>query len=165
MRKGLLNPVGMVFIGIVFGVVSKYFDLHFELLGNIFSQLPIWILIGVLISSYSENEVQAMLHVLVFCLGMLNAYYVTAYLLNAVYSIQFAKMWMYFAFLSPIFAYFTWKSKEGGIFASIISMIICVCSILCSVLLYRLSLVNILINLYLLYFMFFQKIPRKGELL
>lgn len=165
MKKVVLNPVGMVFMGILVGVASKWFDLHYELLGNIFSQLPIWILIGVLIASYSENEIVAMFNVLVFCLGMLNAYYVSAHLLNAVYSVSIAKMWMYFAFISPIFACFTWKSKEEGVFALFLSILICLCSMVCSVFLYRINLVNILINLYLFYFMFFKEIPREGDYL
>ena len=58
MKKTILNPISIIYIGLFVGMMAKYFDLHTEILGNLFSQLPIWILIGVLIAVYSENEIE-----------------------------------------------------------------------------------------------------------
>ena len=69
--KYLLNPAGMFFAGLLLGIVSRIFDICTENLGNIFSQMAIWILFGVLISIYSTSKVRAMANVLLFCVGML----------------------------------------------------------------------------------------------
>ena len=58
-----------------------------------------------------------MINIFPFCIGMLISYYVTAELTNAVYSWNFIKGWTIFSCLSPLFAYFTWKTKEEGLFA------------------------------------------------
>lgn len=46
----------MLFIGLILGTVSRLLDIYTENLGNIFSQMAIWILFGVLISIYSSSK-------------------------------------------------------------------------------------------------------------
>lgn len=52
MRKRILNPISMFIIGLILGIVSRLLDIYTQNLGNIFSQMAIWILFGVLISIY-----------------------------------------------------------------------------------------------------------------
>lgn len=46
----------MFVIGLLLGVISRLFDIYAQNLGNIFSQMAIWILFGVLISIYSDSK-------------------------------------------------------------------------------------------------------------
>lgn len=55
MRKSILNPISLFFIGMTLGIVSRLLDIYAQNLGNIFSQMAIWILLGVLISIYSSS--------------------------------------------------------------------------------------------------------------
>ena len=116
MKKAILNPVGMFLIGLILGVISRLLDIYTQNLGNIFSQMAIWILFGVLISIYSASKKKAMFNILPFCLGMLITYYFVAFITDGVYSATFIIGWTVFALCSPIMAYFTWMTKEKGVF-------------------------------------------------
>lgn len=162
MKRYILNPVSMFIIGLFLGVISRLFDIYTENLGNIFSQMSIWILFGVLISIYSNTKKMAMINILPFCIGMLITYYFVAYITKGVYSNDFIIGWTIFALLSPIMAYFTWIAKENGIFPKIISIGIVLVSILSSIVLFdRLRIYDFIIDGILIYYLFFKKIERK----
>ena len=159
--KKILNPVVMLVIGLLLGVISRLFDIYFQNLGNIFSQMSIWILLGVIISIYSSSKKQAMLNILPFCLGMLITYYFVAFITKGVYSTSYIIGWTAFALLSPIFAYFTWLSKEKGIFPKIISVGIVMVSVLSSIILFdRLRIYDFIIDGIMIYLLFIKKIKR-----
>lgn len=159
--KKVLNPVGMFVIGLLLGIISRLFDIYFQNLGNIFSQMSIWILLGVILSIYSSSKKQAMLNILPFCLGMLITYYFVAFITKGVYSTSYIIGWTVFALLSPIFAYFTWLSKEKGIFPKIISVGIVMVSILSSIILFdRLRIYDFIIDGIMIYLLFIKKIKR-----
>ena len=126
----------MFFMGLILGIVSRLFDIYTQNLGNIFSQMAIWIMFGVLISIYSSSKTKAMLNIVPFCIGMLITYYFVAIITNGVYSTVFIIGWTVFAFLSPLMAYFTWMTKEKGIFPKIIGIGIILMSLLSSVILF-----------------------------
>ena len=86
MKKVVLNPVGMLTAGLALGILSRWLDLYTTNLGNVFSQLAIWILFGVLISIYSSTKRRAMGNILPFALGMLLTYYGAAIVTHGVYS-------------------------------------------------------------------------------
>ncbi|MGN0447747.1 MAG: hypothetical protein ACI4GC_04260 [Acutalibacteraceae bacterium] len=123
--------------------------------------MAIWILFGVLISIYSASKKKAMINILPFCLGMLITYYFVAFITDGVYSATFIIGWTVFALCSPIMAYFTWMTKEKGVFPKIISVgIVCV-SLLSSVVLFdRIRFYDIIINGVMIYFLFVKKIER-----
>lgn len=161
MKKYILNPISMFLIGLILGVSSRLLDIYTQNLGNIFSQMAIWILFGVLISIYSSSKTKAMLNILPFCIGMLITYYFVAFISKGVYSTVFIIGWTVFAFLSPIMAYFTWMTKEKGVFPKIISVGIIVVSFLSSVILFdRIRFYDIIINGITAYFLFVKKIER-----
>ena len=126
----------MFLIGLILGIISRLLDIYTSNLGNVFSQMAIWILFGTLISIYSKTKKKAMFNVLPFCLGMLITYYFVAYITKGVYSNVFIVGWTIFAFCSPILAYFTWMTKEKGLFPKIISVGIVVVSILSTIILF-----------------------------
>lgn len=160
--KKFLNPFGMLITGLILGVVSRLLDIYTQNLGNMFSELAIWILLGTIISIYSESKKKAVFNILPFCIGMLITYYVVAALTNGVYSWTFIAGWSMFAFLSPVMAYFAWMSKEKGVFSKIISVGIVLASILSSIVLFdRLRVYDYIIDVALVYVLFFKKVERK----
>ena len=161
LKKMILNPISMFFIGLILGIVSRLLDIYTQNLGNILSQMAIWILFGVLISIYSSSKRQAMINILPFCIGMLITYYFVAFVTNGVYSTAFIIGWTVFALLSPIMAYFTWITKEKGVFPKIISIGIILLSLSSSVILFdRIRFYDIIINVIMIYFLFIKKIER-----
>lgn len=153
--------MGMFLLGLLLGVASRLLDIYTQNLGNIFSQMAIWILFGVLISIYSSTKKKAMGNILPFCIGMLITYYLAAILTKGVYSSVFILGWTVFALLSPILAYFTWMTKEKGVLSKLIGVGIVLVSFLSSAVLFdRIRFYDILINGGMIYFLFFKKIER-----
>ena len=167
MKKYILNPISLFFIGVILGIISKLLDILFVgnlfmmTLGYMFSDLPIWVLLGILISIYSDTRKKAMINIFPFCIGMLISYYVTAELTNAVYSWNFIKGWTIFSYLSPLFAYFTWKTKEEGLFAKFISIGIILVTIIGNYILVRtFTIPDLIIIPIIVYFLFIKKVKR-----
>lgn len=159
--KKILNPISMFIIGLILGVASRLLDIYTQNLGNIFSQMAIWILFGVIISINSETKKKAMLNIFPFCIGMLITHYFVAIVSKGVYSYVFIIGWTIFALCSPIMAYFVWMSKEEGIFPKIISVGIVAVSILSSVIFFdRLRIYDYIIDAILIYILFFKKSKR-----
>lgn len=154
-------PGWIFFLGLILGIISRVLDIYTQNLGEIFSQMAIWILLGTLISIYSKTKKTAMMNIFSFCIGMLITYYAVAIITKGVYSNIFIIGWTIFAFCSPIFAYFTWMTKEKGILPKIISIEISIVSILSSIILFdRLRIYDVLIDGLLIHYLFFKKIKR-----
>ncbi len=161
MKKIILNPAGMLLSGLLLGAVSRLLDIYTTNLGNIFSQMAVWILFGVLISIYSDTKKRAMRNIFPFCAGMLVTYYAVAVISHGVYSTTIIAGWTVFAVCSPIFAYFTWITKEKGAFPKIISVGILFVSVLSSVILFDgFRIYDVIINVLLVYFLFIKHIER-----
>lgn len=167
MKKYILNPISLFFIGAILGIISKLLDILFVgnlfmmTLGYMFSDLPIWVLLGILISIYSDTRKKAMINIFPFCIGMLISYYVTAELTNAVYSWNFIKGWTIFSCLSPLFAYFAWKTKEEGLFAKFISIGLILVTIIGNYILVRtFTIPDLIIIPIIVYFLFIKKVKR-----
>ena len=161
MRKRILSPFTMLCFGLLLGFVSRLLDIYTTNLGEIFSQMAIWILMGTLISIYSRTARKAMGNVLAFCLGMLLTYYLTAALSHGVYSKGFIIGWTVFALCSPVMAYFAWFTKERGVFPKVVGVGIVAVSVLSSILLFdRLRIYDIVINGGLVYFLFLKRVDR-----
>lgn len=162
MRKiDVLNPLVMLCFGLLIGFISRMLDIYTTNLGEIFSQMAIWFLLGTLISIYSKTSKKAMLNVLTFCMGMLLTYYLAAALSQGVYSGSFIIGWTVFALCSPVMAYFAWLTKEKGIFPIIVRLGIIAVSFLSSIVLFDgLRIYDFVINAILFYFLFIKKIRR-----
>ena len=161
MKQRILNPAGMLILGFLSGALSRWLDLRTTNLGNVFSQLAVWILFGVLISIYSRTKKAAMGNILLFCLGMLLTYYGTAAATNGVYSQTMIAGWTVFALCSPFFAWFAWLAKEKGVFPKLISAGIVLASVLSSVVLFDgFRFYDVVIDALLVYFLFFKPVDR-----
>ena len=160
-RKRLLNPFAMFIIGLGAGILSRLLDIYTQNLGEIFSQMAVWILFGTLISIYSHTPKKAAANTLTFCLGMLMAYYTVAALSHGVYDKSFIIGWTLFALCSPVLAYVTWMTKQKGILPKIISIGIVGVSVLSSVLLFdRFRIYDLLIDGCLIFLLFFVDVQR-----
>ncbi|MGI5895039.1 MAG: hypothetical protein ACOX6P_10690 [Candidatus Merdivicinus sp.] len=157
-RFGILNPVTLAVGGLLLGGISRLLDIYTQNLGNIFSQMAVWILLGTLISRYSRTAWQAMANILTFCLGMLLSYYAAAVLTSGVYSKVMIVGWTAFALCSPILAVFAWMSARPGIFPKLISVGIVAVSVASSFLLFDgFRFYDWILNGLLVYFLFFHK--------
>lgn len=161
MRR-LLNPFAMLICGLVLGAAARFMDICCENLGEIFSQMSVWILLGTLIAIYSPTKKAAALNILPFCLGMLATYYAVAILTHGVYGESFIIGWTVFALFSPILAYFTWTAKQLGALGKLISVGVLLVSVVLNFLMFGdPDVFNLLINAVLFYFLFIKKIPRE----
>ena len=161
MKKALLNPVGMLLAGAALGAVSRLLDIYTQNLGNIFSQMAVWILLGTLIAVHSDSPRLAMVNVLPFCLGMLAAYYAAAVLTKGVYGKLFIIGWTVFALCSPVLAFFTWWAKERGAIPKLIGAGIVLVSVLSSVVLFDgFRIYDAVIDGLLIYVLFVQRTER-----
>lgn len=164
MRSKLLNPISMFFIGLLLGILSRLLDIYTSNLGNIFSQMDIWILLGTIISIYSDTKKKAMVNIFPFCIGMLITYYVVAAITKGVYSSQYILGWTVFSLFCPLFAFFTWMTKEKGLFPKIISCGIVICLVLSSIVFFnRLRIYDFVIDGVLIFFLFVKKIKRASK--
>lgn len=158
----LLNPISMFVFGLFIGTAARLFDIYCQMLGEIFSQLSVWILLGTLIAVYSPTKKAAMLNIFPFCIGMLLTYYATAVLTRGVYGKSFIIGWTLFAFLSPVMAYFAWMVKQRGVFPKIIGAGIVLVAVLSGIVLFdHLRIYDIIIDGLLVYFIFFKRIERQ----
>ena len=159
--KKILKPHWMFCIGLILGVISRLLDIYTQNLGEIFSQMAIWILLGTLISIYSKTKKMAMMNIFLFCIGMLITYYIVTIITHGVYSRSFIIGWTIFALCSPIFAFFTWMAKEKGIIPKIISIGIIIVCVLSSIILFdKLRIYDFLIDGLLIYYLFIKKVER-----
>ena len=159
--KKILKPHWMFCIGLILGIISRLLDIYTQNLGEIFSQMAIWILLGTLISIYSKTKKMAMMNIFPFCIGMLITYYIVAIITHGVYSRSFIIGWTIFALCSPIFAFFTWMAKEKGIIPKIISIGIIIVCVLSSLILFdKLRIYDFLIDGLLIYYLFIKKVER-----
>ena len=121
-KRRWLRSIWTLLLGLCVGVSSRWLDLHTQILGNIFSELAIWILLGTLLAIYSPTPKRAMANVLPFCLGMLVTYYGMAMVTDGVFHRTIILGWTVFALCSPVFAYLAWYSKECGWFSKLIGV-------------------------------------------
>lgn len=161
MKNKLVSPIPMFLLGAALGVLSKLLDMYTSNLGNVFSQMSIWILIGTLIAIFSKTKGKAALNVFVFCIGMLITYYITAELTSSVYGMTFIYGWAAFSVCSPVFAWITWMTKEKGPLGKIISFGILVVTLTVSMVVFDGPRVyDLVIMLVLAYFLFLHRVKR-----
>ena len=119
--KALLHTILTAGAGSLLGVAAKLLDIYTSNLGNIFSQMSVWIFLCTVISVLSSTPLRAAVNVFSFCMGMLPAYYLTAELTSNVYSMSFIYGWTVFALLTPVLAFCTWYAKGKRLISRIVS--------------------------------------------
>ena len=161
MKKYLLNPAGMLITGMVLGIIIRLLDLYTTNLGNIFSQMAVWILLGTIISIYSATPKAAMCNIFPFWVGMRLTYYAVAMITNGVDHTIYLFGWMIVALFSPFLGCLAWMTKRTGFMAKLIRVGIIFASFLSSIVLFdHLRIYDFVIAGLLVYFLFCKKIDR-----
>lgn len=161
MKKTFMSPSAYALYGLITGAVCRMMDIYTENIGNIFSQMPVWILLCTVISVFSRTALYAALNNFLFCGGMLITYYTAAWLTDGVFSGVIITGWIIFLFAVPLLSYITWHVKDGNLMASVTGAGIIAVSFLSSVILYDgPGIWDLVINLILCYIIFIKKIRR-----
>lgn len=107
--------------GLAAGAAVRLLDIYTTNLGNIFSELSVWILLCTALAVFSANPGLAAAKVFLFCTGMLASYYLAAELTGGVYSMTFVYGWTVVAIISPFAAYAAWYARGHGAAANVLS--------------------------------------------
>ncbi len=157
-RRPLAAPALCLLCGLVLGCVIKLLDLHTQNLGNIFSQVSVWIALCSVLAGQSASPLRAALHVLLLSLGMLAAYYLTAILTHSFYALSAAYGWAAFALFTPPMAALAWYAKGRGPLAVLLRLGILAVMAASAILLFdRLRLSDLLLMLALILYFFREK--------
>ena len=100
--------------GLLTGVVIQFLDRDSPVLGDVFSQMSVWIFLCTALSVGSGTPLRAGVNVFAFLLPMVVAYYATAEALQRPYSMTFVTGWAVCACLSPLFGFFAWYARGKG---------------------------------------------------
>ena len=131
--------------GLAAGVLIKLLDLYTQNLGNLFSQMSVWIFLGALIAVNSLSPCRAAASVFLAAAGMLIAYYLTAELTHSVYSTVFLWGWGLFSCFTPLFAVAAWYAPGRGRLAGLLTAGILAGLLLCAALLFSIGLEDLLL--------------------
>ena len=115
LSKAIIHTAIITCFGLITGALIKLLDIYTTNLGNIFSQVSVWIFICTLISVYSNSALRAAVNVFGFCMGMLLTYYITAEMTASVYSLTFVYGGQYLLYFLRLwdFVFGTQKEKAG----------------------------------------------------
>ena len=134
LNRQIAITLGIVFSGFLLGVLQKWIDgtgastlpmiLQQLDIGNYFGRLAIWILLGTIISMYSESPLRAAINTFFFFISMLAGYYLYCNYILGFLPRTYMMMWIVIAFASIFMAYICWYAKGEGFIAIFISSMI-----------------------------------------
>ena len=134
LNRQIVITLGIILLGFFLGVLQKWIDgtggsnlpliLQQLDIGNYFGRLAIWILLGTIISVYSESPLRAAINTFIFFISMLAGYYLYCNYILGFLPRTYMMMWIAIAFASFFMAYICWYAKGEGIIAIFISSII-----------------------------------------
>ena len=133
-QRQIAITLGVILLGFLLGVLQKWLDgagssilpaiLQQLDVGNYFGRLAIWILLGTIISVYSESPLRAAINTFFFFLSMLAGYYLYCNYILGFLPRTYMMMWIVIAFGSFFMAYICWYAKGKGFIAITISSMI-----------------------------------------
>ena len=133
-KRQIIITLGIITLGFLLGILQKWIDgtggsnlpliLQQLDIGNYFGRLAIWILLGTIISVYSESPLRAAINTFIFFISMLAGYYLYCNYVLGFLPRTYMMMWMVIAFASFFMAYICWYAKGNGTIAVIISSVI-----------------------------------------
>ena len=134
LNRKIVITLGVILLGFLLGVLQKWIDgtsgsnlpliLQQLDIRNYFGRLAIWILLGTIVSVYSESPLRAAINTFIFFICMLAGYYLYCNYILGFLPRTYMMMWIVIAFASFFMAYFCWYAKGEGFIAVIISSII-----------------------------------------
>lgn len=129
--RRLLCLLLLLLAGAAAGLLAKWADFSsVQLLGDVFSELPIWILLGLLIARLSGSPGRAAACALVFFLAMIPAYYLAAEWMDGVWGMSYVYGWTMVACLSPFAAWLAWYAFGRGWLPNVLSVLVVAAALL-----------------------------------
>ena len=119
--KTICRLFAALLLGAACGAIAKALDWQGGTLGDVFSQMSVWVLLGALIAVPSGSPLRAAAYLPVFCIGMLSAYYIMAHFAQSPWSPVMAWGWAAFSLLSPLFGAAAWYAAGKGRFAALLA--------------------------------------------
>lgn len=157
----LLKTVLLLFAsaaaGAGFGLLAKTLDLQGGYLGDVFSQMTVWVLLGALIAVPSGSPFRAAAYLPVFCIGMLSAYYIMAHVTQSPWSSVMAWGWAAFSLLSSLFGVAAWYAAGRGRLAALLAVGILLAAAAVEIVLFDRLRISDFVCLLILVLMFFRK--------
>ena len=136
-KKQIAITSGVLLIGILLGIFSKFLDhRHAELpsffravdqaldLHNFLGVFAPWIVMAVYISVKSHTPLRAGVNVFVFFAGMVVSYYLYSNFIAGFFPRSYAMIWGALSLISPVLAFICWYAKGRGWVSLIISAVI-----------------------------------------
>lgn len=121
LSEAAVHTALIVAYGALLGMPAKLWDIYTVDLGDVFSQMSVWIFLCTVIAVQSSTPHRAAVNVFGFCMAMPATYYLTGDWTKSVYSATFARGWTRFALLSPMFAFLSQYAKGKGCFAKLLA--------------------------------------------
>ena len=136
-NRKIINTIAVLFLGIAFGLFSKFLDFHQAELPSVFmaidgavdvhnflGRFAIWVLIALCISIYSNSAIRASVNVFVFFVGMVTSYYLYSNYVAGFFPRSYAMIWFGLTISSPFFAFICWYAKGKSKPAFMLSILI-----------------------------------------
>lgn len=130
-RVQLAVTAAVILCGFALGVLQKWLDavpvnrlpawLQALDLGNYFGRLAIWILLGTVLSVYSDSPFRASVNVFAFFMSMLAEYYLYCNFVLGFLPWTYMAVWLGIALASVFPAYLCWYARGRGCPAILIS--------------------------------------------
>jgi hypothetical protein len=132
--KPWVHVLGCLVVGLIIGLLAKWLDhipsnaLPYWIesldLRNFFSRLAVWMFMAIVITMQSSSSKKAALHVFMFLIGALSAYYAYTILILGFMPRQVMIFWFTIAFVSPVLALIVWHAKTQSWLARMLSAFI-----------------------------------------
>lgn len=127
LSRKIINSLLILILGIALGIFSKCLDniainneiwwqniLEILNLGNVFSELGVWVFLALTISVLSKTPVRSAINVLLFFIGMTLSYHLYTIIFSGFNPKSYMFIWYGLTLFSPILAYISWYAKGNN---------------------------------------------------
>lgn len=106
--------VGCVLLGLLLGWIAKATD-SVSVIGEIGTELGIWVFVATLLAAYSRTPWSAAVHVPLFFLAMLASYYIYGQVILGFFPMSYFIGWLIVSLLSSVAGFVAWFARGKGV--------------------------------------------------